>query len=277
LRNAVDHGVEPPEARERAGKPARGTVTLRAEYSSGGVSISVSDDGAGMDPQRVLAKARERGLVGPGEELSDTEALNLLFEAGFSTAEQVTDVSGRGVGMDVVKRGIDALRGKIDIDSTPGKGSEIRIRLPLTLAIIDGLHVTVGGESFIIPLAAVEACQERFLTDGGPVKELDVVERRGRMVPCLSLRRLLDVPGEQPDYERVVVAGVDGQTVGLAVDCVVGRQQAVIKSLGEAYKDLDWFSGTTINGSGSVSLILDVAQVVRHAAKLEGRNQGGLV
>jgi two-component system chemotaxis sensor kinase CheA len=272
LRNAIDHGLEPAEQRRAAGKPEAGTVRLSAHHESGDVIIRVRDDGRGIDPARVRAKAVERGLIAPDADLGDKEIFALLFEPGFSTAEQVSEVSGRGVGMDVVKKSIDALRGSVDIDSEPGTGTCLSVRLPLTLAIIDGLNVCIGDESFILPLATVESCQERFVDNGGP-KELDVIERMGRMIPCISLRRMLDVPGEQPEYERIIVAGVDGSYVGLAVDTVVGRQQAVIKSMDEIYKDLDWISGTTINGDGGISLILDVPQLVRHAARLGEHGQ----
>jgi len=265
LRNSVDHGIEPVAVRLEQGKPAQGTIALNARHAGGDVVITLADDGAGVDPEKVRKKARERGLIGMEKDLSDKECLALLFEPGFSTADKVSSVSGRGVGMDVVKRSIDALRGAIDLDSQKGKGTTLRLRLPLTLAIIDGLNVVVGQESFIIPLTAVEACQERSLD--GDAMTAETIDRMGALIPCLSLRRLLGVPGKQPKYERVVIATVDGTTVGLAVDRVAGRQQAVIKRLGQTYQELDWISGASINGDGSISLILDVNQIVRHAAQ----------
>lgn len=167
--------------------------------------------------------------------------------------------------MDMVKKSINGLRGAVKIESQKGLGTTLRIRLPLTLAILDGLMVRVGEESFILPLTSVKACQERFVNGGG-VKKVSVIERMGKMIPCISLRKMLDVPGDQPGYERIVIASVDGMNVGLAVDSVVGRHQAVIKSLAGIYRNVDWISGTTINGDGGISLILDLRQIVRYAA-----------
>jgi two-component system, chemotaxis family, sensor kinase CheA len=176
----------------------------------------------------------------------------------------VTNVSGRGVGMDVVKRSIDALRGTLEITSEKGKGTTLVVKLPLTLAIIDGFNVLIGGESYIVPLSALKGFQERFLQ--GEVQMVETIERMGDMIPCISLRQLFEVPGKQPGYERVVITEVEGETVGMTVDQVIGRQQAVIKSMDDIYKDLKWISGTTINGDGSISLILDIPQLVRYAA-----------
>jgi len=265
LRNSIDHGLESAVERLAAGKSEKGTVRLGARHASSDVIITVQDDGRGINHEKVRAKAVERGIIAPDAELSEKEINALIFEPGFSTADHVSSVSGRGVGMDVVKRSIDALRGSVEVESTPGKGAAMHIRLPLTLAIIDGMLVRIGQESFILPLATVEACQERFIGDAAKIKELEVIERMGRMIPCVSLRKLLSVPGDQPNYERIIIAGVDGEEVGLAVDKVVGRQQAVIKSLDNAYRDIDWISGTTINGDGGISLILDVPQLVRFA------------
>lgn len=264
LRNSLDHGIEPPEIRKQKDKPPAGTITLSARHSSGDVIITVSDDGAGIDPQKVRQKAVQRGLVKQDEALSDTEVLQFVFEPGFSTADKISDVSGRGVGLDVVKKSIDSLRGSVEIESEKNTGTTFKIRLPLTLAIIDGLNVLIGGESFIIPLDVIVACQERF-HNNGEVKEFEVIEWMGKMIPCLSLRKILNVPGGQPKYERVIIARADDLDIGLAVDVVMGRQQAVIKSLGRAYRNHDWISGTTINGDGGISLILDVQQFVRFA------------
>ncbi|MGE4555342.1 MAG: chemotaxis protein CheA [Desulfovibrionaceae bacterium] len=266
LRNSIDHGLESPEERKAAGKPARGTVELAAAHSGGEVLITVSDDGRGVDPAKIKEKAVQRGLISQDADLPDKEIYNLLFEPGFSTAEKVSNVSGRGVGMDVVKRSIEALRGAVEMDSTPGYGLRLTLRLPLTLAIIDGLSVRVGEESFILPLAHVEACQERFLNPEA-VQELEVIERMDRLIPCISLRKMLNVPGGQPDYERIVIVSIEGTQAGLAVDTVVGRQQAVIKSLEGIEGGADWISGTTINGDGGISLILDVPQLIRYASR----------
>lgn len=266
LRNSIDHGIESADVRQAAGKSSRGAITLSATHAGGDVLIRVTDNGKGIDLERIRSKAMEKGLIAADTELSRKALISLLFEPGFSTAEKVSDISGRGVGMDVVKKSIVALRGHVEIDSQPGQGTVITIRLPLTLAIIDGLQVQIGRESFIIPLASVDACQERTVT--GEVPDVDNIERMGRLIPCISLRKKLGVPGEQPAYERVVIASVEGMEVGMAVDKVIGRQQAVIKSLSQVYRNLNWISGTTINGEGGVSLILDVPQLVRSTSLL---------
>lgn len=265
LRNALDHGIETPEAREAAGKPRQGTVRLTARHSRGDVLIEIQDDGGGIDPDVVRRKAQEKGLIAPDAVLDRKEAMALLFLPGFSTAKAVTGLSGRGVGMDVVKRSIDAIRGSVDLDSTPGQGTLMSLRLPLTLAIIDGLNVVVGEDSYILPLVSVESCQERF--QDGPAPLVQVMDYMDKMIPCVSLRRLLETPGAQPSYERVIVVTVEDMKVGLAVDGVIGRQQAVIKSLSELYDNVDFISGTTVNGHGSISLILDVPQLVRRALR----------
>jgi two-component system chemotaxis sensor kinase CheA len=266
LRNCLDHGIETPQAREAAGKPRRGTVTLSAAHSGGEVVISVHDDGAGIDLARVREKAVERGLLAPEAVVSDKEAMNLIFMPGFSTAAKISSVSGRGVGMDVVKKSITSLRGSVDMATRKGQGSSLAIRLPLTLAIIDGMMVRVARDFFILPLTAVEACMERFIdSPDRAVRTVESMERRGKMIPCVSLRKLFGVRGEQPDYERVIIVDLDGQDVGLAVDAVVGQQQTVIKSLSRVYTEVEWISGTTINGDGGIALILDVPKIVRFA------------
>lgn len=263
LRNSIDHGIEDPEARAAAGKPQKGSITLDATHSGGNILITITDDGKGIDVARVKAKALEKGLLAPTDTPSDKDILNLIFAPGFSTAQAVTNVSGRGVGMDVVKKNIESLRGTVDIESTPGLGCRLTIRLPLTLAIIDGLQVRVGTEFFVLPLSAVEACQERFLEGAPPV--VGSMEYKGELIPCVSVRGLLEVPGQQPGYERIVVTGVEGKWVGLAVDAVVGQQQAVIKPLSEALGGVRFIAGTTVNGDGGVSVILDVPNLIGFA------------
>jgi len=261
LRNSLDHGLERPEERQAAGKPPQGRVTLSANHSGGNVVLVIADDGRGIDVAAVRRKAVERGLIAPEAEPTDKELFDYIFAPGFSTAAKVSDVSGRGVGMDVVKKNIEALRGTVELTSVLGQGATVTIRLPLTLAIIDGFNVMVGGDSFIVPLANLRGFQERFVE--GQVRTVDTIERMGSMAPVVSLRRLFDVPGDQPGYERVVITEAEGETVGFCVDKVIGRQQAVIKSLDDCYRHLKWISGTTINGDGSISLILDVPQLVR--------------
>ncbi len=267
LRNSLDHGIESPTARQDAGKPPRGRITLSASHSGGNVVIAIQDDGRGIDAAVVRQKAVERGLLSPDAEISDKDAYGLIFLPGFSTAAAVSDLSGRGVGMDVVKRNIEALRGAVEVESVLSRGTIVTIRLPLTLAIIDGFCVTVGRDSFIVPLANLRGFQERFVT--GRPRTVETIERMGEMIPLVSLRRLFDAPGEQPAYERVVITETEGEMVGFCVDKVIGRQQAVIKSLDDCYRHLKWISGTTINGDGSISLILDVPQLVRFARDQE--------
>jgi two-component system chemotaxis sensor kinase CheA len=266
LRNSVDHGLESPEVRLAAGKPEKGNVTLDAVHSGGQIVITISDDGAGIDPAKIRQKAIEKGLIAQTDELADKELLNLVFAPGFSTAQKVSSVSGRGVGMDVVKKNIENLRGSVTISSVVGQGTTQIIRLPLTLAIIDGLHVMVGPECYVLPLTALEACQERFLDEEPPV--VGSMEHRGTLIPCLSLRKLLGVPGDQPNYERIIVARVDNDLVGLAVDVVVGQQQAVIKPLSDMIEGVRFVAGTTVTGDGDISVILDVTNLVGFA--LEG-------
>lgn len=263
LRNALDHGLETPSERMAAGKPATGTITLAAATASGEVFVRIRDDGRGIHPMRIRQKAIERGLIAPDQELGEKELLHLIFEPGFSTAETISDVSGRGVGMDVVKRRIDELRGGVTISSVAGEGTEVTIRLPLTLAIIDGLMVRIGRETYVVPLATVRACQEQPHDPNEP--EVSSIERMGHLIPCISLRRMLAVTGDPCDFERVIIVQVDDLTVGLTVDAVIGRQQAVIKRLGTAYQSSTWIAGTSINGDGSISLILDVMRLIRHA------------
>ncbi len=265
LRNSLDHGIEAPAEREQAGKTPKGTIRVAASHSAGDVLITITDDGKGIDPDKIRAKAVEKGLISPEAELDRNAIFNLIFEPGFSTAQQISDVSGRGVGMDVVRQSIDSLRGQVDVISELGKGTTLSIRLPLTLAIIDGFNVLVGEESFIVPLACLRGFQERFVESY--VKQIATIERMGDMVPCVSLRQIFHVPGKQPEYERIVITEVDGSIIGLAVDQVVGRQQAVIKSLDDSFRRIKWISGTTINGDGSISLIMDIPQLIRYVTQ----------
>ncbi|MEF3696959.1 chemotaxis protein CheA, partial [Desulfolutivibrio sp.] len=270
LRNSIDHGIELPRERMECGKPAVGTITLSAEHAGGEVLIRIIDDGRGMNPEKIRAKAVEKGLVAADARMTDAEIFNLIFLPGFSTAEKVTNVSGRGVGMDVVKRGIDSLRGKIDIQSEPGAGSRIIIKLPLTLAIIDGLQVRSGGEHYIIPLSMVEECVELSRQTASLSGRNRTIHLRGELVPYIRLREVFGLPGDAPAIEQVVVTRHEGERAGLAVDEVVGQQQTVIKSLGNYIGSVEGISGATINGDGSMSLILDVptlvASVKRQAA-----------
>jgi len=261
VRNAIDHGIEPLEVRTARGKPAAGTVTLNAFHDSGSIVIECSDDGGGLKRERILAKALERGLVPAGQELGEEEIFGLIFEPGFSTADNVTNLSGRGVGMDVVKRNIVALRGSVRIGSVEGKGTTVTIRLPLTLAIINGFHVSVGRSSFILPLEAIEECVEFF-----PEAGRDFTNLRGQVLPFVRLRELLDVKGPVKQRQSVVVVQHAGTRVGLVVEELLGELQTVIKPLGKAFRHSECVSGSSVLGSGEVALILDVPALVRHAA-----------
>jgi two-component system chemotaxis sensor kinase CheA len=262
LRNSIDHGVETPAERTASGKPAHGTIRLIAKQAGGAVIIRIVDDGRGLDTARIRAKAIERGLLTQDARLTDQEIHQLIFAPGFSTAEKVTSVSGRGVGMDVVKRSIDALRGQIEIDSEPGKGTSITISLPLTLAIIEGLQVRAGGEFFIIPLAMVEECVELVQEESRQRARNRTLNLRGEIVPFIRLRETFLLTGNTPPLEQVVVTRHENGRTGIAVDEVIGQQQTVIKNLGRFIGRVEGISGATINGDGSMALILDVQQLV---------------
>ncbi|GFK94323.1 Chemotaxis protein CheA [Fundidesulfovibrio magnetotacticus] len=265
LRNSIDHGVEPPAEREAVGKPRRGSVRLEAEHSGGDVVIRVEDDGRGIDPAKVRAKAVERGLMAPDAEYSNRQILDFIFQPGFSTARTVSSVSGRGVGMDVVKRVVNSMRGQIELDSVPGRGSTVTIRLPLTLAIIDGLQVRVADQGYVMPLDLVEECVELERASQNPEDRRRTINLRGEVVPYVSLREWFGFNGKAPAIEQVVVLTVEGSRLGMVVDQVVGEHQTVIKSLGPMFRGLEGFSGATIQGDGTMSLILDVKRIARLA------------
>ena len=265
IRNCIDHGIEPPEVRARSGKPAKGTITLTAAHQGANVVISVIDDGAGLDTAAILAKATERGVVSADVELSEREIFELIFLPGFSTASQVTDVSGRGVGMDVVKREVDALRGSIDVRSEPGRGTRIDLSLPLTLAIIEGLMVHVAEDSYVIPLSAVEECMELTPDRFATTKGRNVIQVRGAPVPLMRLRDIFRLPDPPPQLEQAVVVNIGEHRMGLVVDQVIGNHQTVIKSLGRLYRSADCIAGATVTGDGNVALILDLAGIIRSA------------
>ncbi|MDH4557846.1 chemotaxis protein CheA [Pseudomonas sp. BN417] len=261
VRNSIDHGIELPEARLAAGKPASGTVRLGAFHQGGSIVVEISDDGRGLDRERILAKAREKNLA-VHDAMSDAEVWQLIFMPGFSTAEVVTDLSGRGVGMDVVKRNIQAMGGRIDIESAAGLGTRISIRLPLTLAILDGLIVAVARTHYVIPLTyIVESLQPKaadIRSLGG--EEGAVIRVRGEYLPLISLHDLLGetTPPLPAEQSIVVILEADGRHFALQVDDLVGQQQVVIKSLEQNFRRIDGIAGATIMGDGSVALILDV-------------------
>lgn len=263
VRNAMDHGIESKEARVMAGKAVEGTLRLNAYHESGSIVIEVSDDGRGLDRDRILAKAIERGLVSAEQPLSDGEIYRLIFEPGFSTAEQVTNLSGRGVGMDVVKKNIESLRGEVEIVSRQGQGTTVRIRLPLTLAIIDGFQVMVGDSQFVIPLELVIECIDISSHD----MRHNIVKLRGEPLPFVRLRELFDLPEAEHVRESLVVVQYGQQRAGLVVDKLLGEFQAVIKPLGLLFGEVKGISGSTILGDGRVALILDVPHLVQRTMR----------
>jgi two-component system chemotaxis sensor kinase CheA len=267
VRNSCDHGIELPAERLARGKPEHGTITLVASHQGGSIVIEVRDDGRGLNRAKLLKKARERGIEAP-DTLSDQEVYGLIFAPGFSTAEQVTDVSGRGVGMDVVKKNITALGGTVEIDSAEGYGMTVRVRLPLTLAIMDGMSVGVGEECYILPLSSVV---ESFQVQPGMIRTIGgsgrVVEVRDEYMPVIDLEKVFDVP--RFDFERqsniMVVVEAEGGRVALLVDELLGQQQVVVKNLESNYRKVDDVSGATIMGDGRVALILDIGSLVRRS------------
>ncbi len=262
LRNSIDHGIEPPDVREAKGKPVHGTIHLSAEHSGGHVLIRIADDGAGLDVDAIWTKAIEKGLMDKTTVASNREIFNLIFAPGFSTTAKVTSVSGRGVGMDVVKRGIDMLRGSIDVDSTPGKGTVITLKLPLTLAIIDGLLVETDGDKYVLPLAVVEECVELTGEDLRRTNGRNILNIRGEMVPYVSLRERFRITGNRPPLEQIVVNDANGQRLGIVVDRVIGQHQIVIKTMSKLYGDVNEVSGATILGDGTIALILDIPGLI---------------
>jgi two-component system chemotaxis sensor kinase CheA len=272
VRNAMDHGIEASsQQREAADKPAHGTLRLNAFHDSGNIVIEVSDDGKGLSREKILAKAIEKGLVESGQNLSDQEIYRLVFEPGFSTAEQVTNLSGRGVGMDVVRRNIEALRGSVDIDSEAGQGTTVSIRLPLTLAIIDGFMVGVGDSSYVVPLDMVIECIELDEEDN---KQLDkgYINLRGDVLPFMRLRDVFGERRKDNDRESIVVVQYGNQRAGFVVDELLGEFQTVIKPMGKILQGIKGISGTTILGTGEVAVILDVFNLIQRATSSQGQS-----
>ena len=261
VRNAIDHGIEKPDVRQARGKLGTGVVSLSAHHEAGSVVIEIADDGGGLNRERIREKAIERGLIDAARSLTDTEIYGLIFEPGFSTAEKVTNLSGRGVGMDVVKRNITALRGTVEVQSKPGLGTLVRIRLPLTLAIIDGFQVGVGRSSFVIPLNLVEECVEIDRSAGADESTGHIV-LHGSILPLIRLRELFAIEGTGGRRQSVVVVRCAGKRVGIIVDELVGELQAVIKPLSKLFSQLQGIGGSTILGTGRVALILDIQGLV---------------
>ena len=263
VRNSLDHGIEPAALRLERGKPACGRVSLNAFHDSGSIVIEISDDGGGLNKEKISAKALERGIIQPGQVLSDSEIVNLIFEPGFSTVDKVSNLSGRGVGMDVVRRNIQALRGAVDVVSLPGEGTTFTIRLPLTLAIIDGFLVGVDKAAYVIPLDMVIECIE--LKEN--TADRDFLNLRGEVLPFVRLRELFDIGGTQPSRENIVVVQYAGQKAGIVVDQLMGEFQTVIKPMSSIFRHLRGIGGSTILGNGEVALILDVQALVQRNAR----------
>ena len=262
LRNAVDHGFEKPALRESQGKNPCGLIRLTAAHSGGNIIVKLEDDGAGFDRASILDKAKRLGLLSGKDEIRDEELYDLVFRAGFSTAKSVTDLSGRGVGLDVVRRNIDNLRGTVEISSTAGKGSTITIRLPLTLAIIEGFSVRVGSETFIVPLEHVTECTELPAEHRSP-EAGGILSLRGSALPYVRLRRVFSLSGETPKRENIVVVKINEFHAGIAVDELLGGMQTVVKPLGRAFRAVPGIAGSTVLGDGRIGLILDVPSLLR--------------
>jgi two-component system, chemotaxis family, sensor kinase CheA len=272
IRNSIDHGIESPERREEAGKPSKGTISLKAEHKGAHVVITVNDDGAGLNAEAIRAKAIEKKLITGDENLSEKEIFALIFAPGFSTAERVSNVSGRGVGMDVARKGIEALRGVIELNSKKNVGTTVTIQLPLTLVIVEGLLVQIGESQFILPLSIVEECVELSREDELKSHGRDMANIRGELVPYIKLRKEFDIKGEAPPLQQIVVTGFDDSRIGFVVDKVVGEHQTVIKSLGRLYKDVQGISGATILGDGNVALIVDAQKIFNEVEAAETIN-----
>jgi len=261
IRNAIDHGIEDNATRAAAGKREPGRIELHAVHSGAQVLVTVKDNGGGLNTARIRAKAEEQGLIAPGATLSEHEIHQFLFHPGFSTAQTISALSGRGVGMDVVKRTIENMRGSIDLSTKPGQGTSVTLRLPLTLAIIEGLLIRVGEGRYIIPLPAVEECVELTAQDERS-RSRNFLNVRGNLVPFLRLRDIMSIPGTPNEHQKTIIISTGETRVGLVADQILGNHQTVIKSLSRLHSDVTIFSGATILGDGSAALILDVIQLV---------------
>jgi two-component system chemotaxis sensor kinase CheA len=277
VRNAIDHGLEGGDARTVQGKPARGRLRLNAYHESGSIVIEVTDDGRGLDRAKILRRAVERGLAAPDQTLGDRDVLRMIMEPGFSTADEVTNVSGRGVGMDVVRRNVEALHGTIAIDSVEGDGTTISIRLPLTLAIIEGFAVGIGPAAYVIPLELVVECLELTAEERARLGETEsgYINLRGELLPLLRLREVFGVQGCAAKRENIVVVRYGEQRAGFVVDSLMGEFQTVIKPLGRLFERLSGIGGSTVLGTGEVALILDAQALVQRAVGAEAARESG--
>ena len=272
IRNSADHGIEKPSVRKEAGKDETGTIRIVAEYSGSNVKISISDDGAGLNREKIKRKAVEKNLLGPGEH-DDRQIFGMIFEPGFSTAEFTTDISGRGVGMDVVKKNIEKLRGSIDVESRDGEGTTVILTIPLTLAIIDGFMVELCGKLFILNLSNVRECLDYSDIPRDEGNGQFVINLRGDIIPCISLRSLFRIEADEPDFPHIVITEIDDIRYGFLVDKVVGKYQTVVKPLAKGSHNREMIAGATILGDGSVALILDAAAIVKDMISSSCDNQ----
>jgi two-component system chemotaxis sensor kinase CheA len=274
VRNSIDHGIESPDVRKAAGKPPEGMVLLKATNEGNMIVIEISDDGKGIDVEAVKAKAVERGLISPNKLLTDVEAFNLIFEPGFSTAKQITSISGRGVGLDVVRRQIDKLNGMVTVSSEHGKGTKFTIKLPLTLAIIQGLLVRVGREIYSIPITSVIESLRIKPADIKMIDNYEVFNIRNDVISLLRLNRLFGIKTEeQQDYNFIVIVGTAEKKMGFMVDSLIGEEDVVIKPLRDQFTNSPGIAGASILGDGSVSLIIDVGQLLELGLRREMENR----
>jgi two-component system chemotaxis sensor kinase CheA len=276
IRNTIDHEIETPAERRAQGKPLPATIRLSAEHSGSNVFIHIAGDGAGIDTEAIRRRAVEIGRISEDDQLTENELIALIFDSGFSTAKRVSEISGRGVGLDVVKRTVESLGGGVSIESKRGEGTVTTLKLPLTLAIIDGLQVHIGKENFIIPLSAVEECLELSGKELTAARNRRIIRYRGKTVSYLNLRTIFTIGGKPPETEQVVIVEAKDERVGLGIDHVVGQHQTVIKSIGRMYRDVDGISGATILGDGTVALIIDVPRLVSAVAAGEQREPAAM-
>ena len=266
IRNSLDHGIETPEERKARGKPEAGTIRLSASQNGALVYVQIEDDGNGLDVAKIRAKAVSRGIIGPDDSLSDQEIYRLIFSPGFSTKDEVTEVSGRGVGMDVVNRQMELINGSVDVESSPGVYTQITLKIPLTLAIIDGLLVRIGSETFVIPLSSVVGCMEYIRT--GAAVEQEIVIFHDRQLPFINMRHFFSVDGDRPVIEQIVIVSVKDQQIGLLVDQVLGGNQTVVKPIGKLFRRAQGVSSASVLGDGSVALIVDIEQIFTESEKV---------
>lgn len=265
IRNSLDHGIETPEERKEHGKSETGTIRLSASQNGALVYVQIEDDGHGLDSDKIRSKAIARGIIGPDDNLSEQDLHRLIFAPGFSTKDAVTEVSGRGVGMDVVNRQMEMINGSVDVESSLGVYTQITLKIPLTLAIIDGLLVRIGNDSYVVPLSSVVGCMEYIRPEGK--NEQEIVIFHDRQLPFINMRRFFSVEGERPAIEQMVVVSVKDQQTGLLVDQVLGSNQTVVKPIGKLFRRAQGISSASILGDGSVALILDIEQIFTESEK----------